>query len=97
MSFGFRKPALFPNLWIAHLLQVGWPTQLPPPVTMLASDQRAAPAVPTFCLLLHGAYQNPQNGGFSEVKASAKILLCPRFSRVGGSVFIADFERHFDL
>lgn len=39
---------------------------------MLALDQRAAPAVPTFCLLLHEAYQNPQRVEFSEVKAKCQ-------------------------
>lgn len=72
MSVDCRKPALFPNLWMAHPLQDGRPTQLPPPITRRALDHRAAPAAPTFCLLLHGAYQNPQNGGFAEVKAGCQ-------------------------
>lgn len=71
--------------------------QLPPRVTMLAPDQIAAPAVPTFCLLLHGAYWNPQNGGFSEVKARCQDPSLSTFLRCqtcegGRSLFIADYE-----
>lgn len=64
MSFARGRPALFPNLWIAHLLGAGWSAQLLPPVTSLALDQRAAPAVPTFCLLLRGASESTKCGVF---------------------------------
>lgn len=57
--------------------------QLPPPVTMLALDQRAAPAVPTFCLLMSGAYQNSQSVVFSEVKARSQDLSLSTFLWLG--------------